>query len=753
MYEDTVGEIHALAQHMRRQRRPVVVDLFAGGGGASEGIRRALGVEPVLALNHDPAAIAMHRANHPDAIHITEDVFVVIPARFRRLLIDLLWASPSCTHFSRARGGKPVRTQLRTLGWAVVQWAQQRAPRVICVENVAEMLGWGPLYESGDLVVTGYRKSKTRTEAACIVAKVGTLTPRRGEAGLAAWARRARAAGLQVERVPVLREPGKRAVRLRFEALQFRSPIPLGLARRQRLARHLGQPIPERKGETFRDWVHALEIAGYRVEWRQLAACDHGAPTTRKRLFVVARRDRVPIRWPEPTHGPGLLPYRTAAECIDWSLPCPSIFARKKPLAPATLRRVVEGIRRYVLNGRPFLVNMSHGGRVELLEEPARTLTATPVGGDRVLVAPVLTRAHGHGWDRAGGPSTPAEAPLPTLTATDEHALATGHLVKLYGKSTTADLADPTPTVTGTDKLGLAAVFLDKMRGSARAGQPIDQPAPTATAGGEHQALVAACVVRHNGTTEGHGNAGKAMGEPLGAVTAVDTHGLMTTTLAPCLISTANGEREGQAPRARPGTEPHTTVTATGSPGALVAGHLVAYYGSETDGQALDEALRTVPTKDRFGHVRCDLRAALAPGHLETALAVGRLLAAHGVPVGPDGLVSLVIDDALYVLVDIGLRMLSPRELARAQGFGDDYQLTGTRSQQIARAGNSVSPWPARALVASLFADELAGIWGRSMALRARTRARPRTDPRGRPRADASPTHTVPLFAGSNAAK
>lgn len=703
MYEDTVGEIHALAQHMRRQRRPVVVDLFAGGGGASEGIRRALGVEPVLALNHDPAAIAMHRANHPDAIHITEDVFVVIPARFRRLLIDLLWASPSCTHFSRARGGKPVRTQLRTLGWAVVQWAQQRAPRVICVENVAEMLGWGPLYESGDLVVTGYRKSKTRTEAACIVAKVGTLTPRRGEAGLAAWVKRARAAGLQVERVPVLRDPGKRSVRLRFEALQLRSPIPLGLARRQRLARHLGQPIPERKGETFRDWVHALEIAGYRVEWRQLAACDHGAPTTRKRLFIAARRDRVPICWPEPTHGPGLLPYRTAAECIDWSLPCPSIFARKKPLAPATLRRVVEGIRRYVLNGRPFLVNMSHGGRVELLEEPARTLTATPVGGDRVLVAPVLTRAHGHGWDRAGGPSTPAEAPLPTLTATDEHALATGHLVKLYGKSTTADLADPTPTVTGTDKLGLAAVFLDKMRGSARAGQPIDQPAPTATAGGEHQALVAACVVRHNGTTEGHGNAGKAMGEPLGAVTTVDTH-------------------------------------------ALVAGHLVAYYGSETDGQALDEALRTVPTKDRFGHVRCDLRAALAPGHLETALAVGRLLAAHGVPVGPDGLVTLTLDGALYVLVDIGLRMLSPRELARAQGFGDDYQLTGTRSEQIARIGNSVCPPVVEALVRALFADEL-------KAPAPSPRARPRTDPRGRPRPPARATPTAPLFAGSNAAK
>lgn len=679
MHEDTVdGSIQALASAMRRQRRAVVVDLFAGGGGASEGVKRALGVEPVLALNHDPAAIAMHRANHPDAIHITEDVFVVVPARFRRLLIDLLWASPSCTHFSRARGGKPVKTQLRTLGWAVVQWAQQRAPRVICVENVIELLSWGPLYEAGDLIVTGYRKSKARTEAACIVAKVGTLTPRRGATGLAAWARQARAAGLQVERVPALRAAGKRAVRLRFEALQFRSPIPLGLARRQRLARHLGQPIPERKGETFRDWVHALEIAGYRVEWRQLAACDHGAPTTRKRLFIAARRDRVPICWPEPTHGPGLIPYRTAAECIDWSLPCPSIFARKKPLAPATLRRVVEGIRRYVLNGRPFLVNVTHGARLENIDEPARTITAAH-RGEKALVAPVLTRAHGHGWDRDGGPSTPAEAPLPTLTATDEHAVATGHLVKLYGKSSVADLADPTPTVTGTDKLGLAAVFLDKMRGSARAGQPIDQPAPTATAGGEHQALVAACVVRHNGTTAGHGNAGKAMGEPLGAVTTVDTH-------------------------------------------ALVAGHLVAYYGSETDGQALDEALRTVPTKDRFGHVRCDLRAALAPGHLETALAVGRLLAAHGVPVGPDGLVTLTLDGALYVLVDIGLRMLSPRELARAQGFGDDYQLTGTRSQQIARIGNSVCPPVVDALVASLFADELAGIWGQRSAHRARTR-------------------------------
>jgi DNA (cytosine-5)-methyltransferase 1 len=668
-----------------------VVDLFAGGGGASLGIEQALGVAPIVAVNHCPAAIAMHAANHPRTIHLTEDVFNVSPwsvvAGGKGL--DLLWASPSCTHFSRARGGKPVREQLRTLGWVVVEWARAVAPRVICVENVAEMLTWGPLNADGT-------------------------------------------------------------------------------------------PIAARKGETFREWVKALELAGYRVEWRILGAADYGAPTIRKRLFVVARRDRQPIVWPEPTHGPGLQPYRTAAECIDWSVPCPSIFARKKPLAAATLRRVVEGIRRYVLGGKPFLVNLTHGGRVEgidepartitgahrgekavagahllnlshggrseSLDEPARTLTATPKGGDRMLVAPILTRAHGHGWDRDGGPPTPADALLPTVTATDEHALVASHLVKLYGRSSVADLTDPTPTVTGTDKLGLAGVFLDKMRGSARAGQPVSQPAPTATAGGEHQALVAASLVRHNGTTPGHGNAGRGMSEPLGTLVAADTHALLATTLAPCLISTANGEARGQAPRVRPVTEPKTTTVATGSQGALVAGHLVAYYGSETDGQALDHPMRTVPTKDRFGHVECDLRAQLAPAQLATALEVGRLLAAHGLAVGADGLVTLTLDGALYVMVDIGLRMLTPRELARAQGFPDSYVLTGTRSDQIARIGNSVCPPVVKALLRSLFADDLQG-------RPSLTRARPRVDTRARPRTPARATPTAPLFAGSNAAK
>jgi DNA (cytosine-5)-methyltransferase 1 len=654
------------------------VDLFAGGGGASLGIEWALGVPPVLAVNHCPAAIHMHAANHPQTIHLTEDVFDVSPWTVHTggKGLDLLWASPSCTHFSRARGGKPVREQLRTLGWVVVEWARAIAPRVIITENVAEMLTWGPL--NGD-----------------------------------------------------------------------------------------GTPIKARAGETFREWVKALQLAGYRVEWRILNAADFGAPTRRKRLFIVARRDREPIRWPTPTHGNGLAPCGIVADCIDWSIPCPSIFTRKKPLAAATLRRVVEGIRRYVLNGRPFLVNLthgarvenvdepartitgahrgekavvgphllnlSHGGRSEPVDEPARTLTATPKGGDRMVVAPMFTRAHGHGWDCGGGPSTPPDGLLPTLTATDEHALGAGHLVKLYGKSTVADIAEPMPTITGTDKLGLACAFLDKMRGSARAGQRIDQLAPTATAGGEHQALIAASIVRHNGTTPGHGNAGRAMNEPLGAVTSVDTHGLMSAYL----VSTANGEREGQRPRARPVTEPLTTVTVTGSPGAivgvglaryhgerrdgenprvdaldaampvqttenrfgLIAGSLVAYYGSETDGQGLNEPLRTVPTKDRFAHVDCDLRQQLTDAQLDTALAVGQLLTAHGVAVGADGLVSLIVDGELYVLVDIGLRMLTPRELARAQGFPDTYLLTGTRSEQIARIGNSVCPPVVEALV------------------------------------------------------
>jgi DNA (cytosine-5)-methyltransferase 1 len=485
-----------------------IVDLFAGGGGASHGIVSALGCSPAVAVNHDPAAIRMHAANHPGTLHLCEDVFRVAPFRPRGRAIDLLWASPDCTHHSRAKGGKPRENKRRMLAWVVVEWARAVHPRVIALENVPEFRQWGPLDEAG-------------------------------------------------------------------------------------------HPIPERAGETFAEFVGALRLAGYRVEHRELVAADYGAPTTRKRLYLVARCDGQPIRWPEPTHGKArALPHRTAAECIDWSIPVPSIFERARPLAEATQRRIAEGIRRYVLTAaRPFVVCLTHGGRLEPFDEPLRTIT-TANGGERAIVAPTLVQT-GYGEREGQAPRVlDIGAPLGTVVAGgSKHGLVAAFLAKHNGSGDTwnaavgSSLDEPVHTVTGRDTKALAAVFLDKLHGSARAGQPIDEPAPTVTAGG--------------------------------------------------------GRGGGHA--------------------ALVAAFLLKFYGSGSQWSGLAEPMHTIVTKARMG------------------------------------LVTVTIAGQEYALVDIGMRMLAPRELARAQGFGDEYILTGSKANQIARIGNSVCPPVAEAIVRAQF--------------------------------------------------
>jgi DNA (cytosine-5)-methyltransferase 1 len=439
-----------------------VIDLFAGGGGASHGIELALGCSPSLAINHDPAAIEMHAANHPDSIHLTEDLFRVRPFKPHRGAVDLLWASPDCTHHSRAKGGKPRESGRRLLAWVVVEWAREVNPRVICLENVQEFRDWGPLDDAG-------------------------------------------------------------------------------------------QPIRSRKGETFREFVSALQLAGYRVEHAVLNAADYGAPTARKRLFLVARRDGIPVRWPEPTHGPErALPWRTAAECIDWSIPVPSIFDRARPLAEATQRRIAEGIRRYVLTAaKPFLVQTGYGERA-----------------------------------------------------------------------------------------GQAPRVLD-----------IDAPLGTVVAGGQKHALVAAFLAKHYG-----GMVGQPLDRPMGTVTAVDHHSLVAATIV------GTGGRAGQSPP-RPMDRPMGTTKADA---ALVAAFLTKFYGTGIGG-SLAAPLDTVTTLDRFG------------------------------------LVTVQIDGEPYAICDIGMRMLQPRELATAQGFGPDYILTGSKREQVARIGNSVCPPVAAALVAAQF--------------------------------------------------
>ena len=481
--------------------REIDVDLFAGGGGASEGIRMATGTAPYLAINHDAHAISMHAANHPDTIHLQADVFEVKPRHaVGRHRVRLLWASPSCTHFSRARGGAPKSVQLRSLGWVVVDWARDVRPRVIICENVEEWLTWGPLGEDG-------------------------------------------------------------------------------------------QPDPAQAGDTWRAFVGALRELGYVVEWRTLNAADFGAPTSRRRLFMVARCDGTAIAWPEPTHGPGrALAYRTAAECIDWRLPVPSIFDRKKPLAEATQRRIAEGIRRYVLNNpRPFIVQTGH-------------------------------------QSNDAGKVRPLEAPLSTIVTKAEHLLVAPSLIQTgYGERT-----------------GQAPRVLD-----------IGAPLGTVVACGAKHALVAAWIVKHFGGVVGHG-----LDRPLGTVTGTDHHGLVTGFLARAHSHGWDGNGSDTRSLDRPGW----TVTAKDG-GALVAAFLTKFYGEGSTSQPLDRPLDTIVTKDRFG------------------------------------LVQVLVDGEPHVIVDIGMRMLQPRELATAQGFGPEYKLTGTKSEQVARIGNSVSPYPAAALV------------------------------------------------------
>lgn len=419
----------------------MIIDCFAGGGGASTGIELALGRSPDVAINHSAQALAMHAANHPRTTHLQTDIWDVSPRKVTQgRPVELAWFSPDCRHFSKAKGGAPVSTQVRSLAWVVVRWARDVRPAVLMLENVAEFATWGPLLDNG-------------------------------------------------------------------------------------------KPCPLRKGWTFRRWWRELESLGYTLDARELRACDYGAPTSRKRLFIIARRDGQPIVWPEPTHGPGTgRPWRTAAEIIDWSIPCPSIFSRARPLADATMKRIAAGVMRYVVNARePFVV------------------------------------------------------PGPISPFITEHANA-----------------------------------------SNQRNMPADEPLRTVCAGvkGGHFALVSAFLAKHY-----TGVVGQDLRKPLGTVTAVDHH-------------------------------------------SLVSAFLVAYYGNDKDGRDLRDPMGTVVTKDRFG-----------------------LVTVHGEP---------------YRIVDIGMRMLAPRELFNAQGFPDDYIIDRgadgkalSKTDQVRLCGNSVSPPIAAAIVAS----------------------------------------------------
>jgi DNA (cytosine-5)-methyltransferase 1 len=582
----------------------LLIDNFAGGGGASTGIEQALRRAVDIAIDHDEQAIRMHEVNHPGTRHIRNNIWQVDPiAVTEGKPVGLAWFSPDCKHFSKAKGGKPREKSIRDLAWVVVLWAQRVRPALILLENVEEFRTWGPLDEDG-------------------------------------------------------------------------------------------QPIKERAGETFAKWCRELRKAGYKLQFRELRACDYGAPTIRKRFFMIARCDGMPIVWPEPTHGKPdspevlagkLLPWRTAAEIIDWSIACPSIFERKKPLAEKTLRRIAHGIVKFVLdNPRPFIVPLTHhgsDGRSYDVDAPLHTVTGAH-RGEMAIVAPHVTKF------RSGAVGHAADEPLATVTANSfikrpggaaPLGLVAVTLERQFGKSEGAPIDAPLPTTTagGGGKSAVVAAHLIHRGNGEREGQApramdVEKPLGTVVAGGVKHGVVSAFLAQFSETREGRKlNAGHSMEEP---VSTIVQKGPLQAAVTSNLVKLRGTCAHGQSVE-----EPLATVSAQGTHFAEVRAFLLKYYGNETEGHDPEAPLGTVTTKDRFG------------------------------------LITVTIEGEEYVIVDIGMRMLTPRELFNAQGFPPDYIIDHdargnptTKTSQVARCGNSVCPPLARALVAANASREAA---------------------------------------------
>lgn len=609
----------------------LIIDSFAGGGGASTGIEMALnaafeqGLLPErryvdMAVNHDPEALALHAANHPNTKHFSKNIWQFDPlVEIGNRKVALAWFSPDCKHFSKAKGGKPVKKEIRDLAWVVPRFARQVRPDVIMLENVEEFRTWGP------------------------------LTFARDETG-------------EIRRDPKTGDP-------------------------------LMMPDPDRKGETFKVWTAQLRRLGYRMEWRELRACDYGAPTIRRRFFMIARRDGKKIVWPKPTHGDPksdavkngeLKPWRTAAEIIDWAIPCPSIFLTKeegraigvkRPLEVATMDRIRKGVKRYVLDAdKPFIVNLTHqgGDRNEPVDQPMNTVTGAH-RGEKAVVAPVYV---GVGGRMAQSPERTVDAPLNTLTAKADGAFVAPVMVPRYddrraGRSPRTAPADaPMQTITAGGNVGvMAAAHLTKFRANS-IGSGMDEPVPTVTAnsfikrpgGAPPIGVVAAFLAQNNidGRT-GEGNPGRPADEPVSTILQSGSH---QGVIASHMIDMHGGDM-----RMAGTDEPLRSLTAQGFHAAQVAAFLTKYYGTDQDPK-IEDPLHTATAKARFG------------------------------------LVTVEIEGEPYIIADIGMRMLSPRELFRAQGFPEDYIIHPvhngkrlTKTAQIRMCGNSVCPQMAEALV------------------------------------------------------
>lgn len=676
----------------------IIVDNFAGGGGASTGIELAIGRSVDIAINHDPNAVAMHTTNHPGTLHYCESVYEVRPkVATAGRPVALAWFSPDCRHFSKAKGAKPVEKAIRGLAWVVLRWGLDVKPRVMKLENVEEFKTWGPLL-AGEMRPDPARAGET------FEAFIGMLTT-----------------GISADH-PAL-----------AECCEFLN-ISLDSEDAARLVNGLG----------------------YTVEYRELRACDYGAPTIRKRFFMVMRCDGKPIVWPEATHGdpksPAVLagklaPWRTAAECIDWTIPAPSIFGRKKPLAENTLRRIARGIQRFVIeSASPFIVKCNHTTtrgkydcfRGQALDDPLQTITKTH---GYAIAVPHLTKF------RTGATGQPVTDPVPTVTAgTSRRPGGNGHalgiveaglvpflagnggseyqakprpldkpahtilkesracvvapvIARQFGASVGHRADEPSATITagGGGKSQLVVPTLIQMGYGERPGQAprvpgLDKPLGTVVAGGGKHAVVGAFLAKHYGGN--YTGPGVGLDEPAHSVTTVDHHALVTAQIV------GVGGRAGQS-RPRDVSEPLQTMT-TKADAAMVTSHLIKLRGTCRDGQTTDEPMPTITAGGQ--HV----------GEVKTTLAVEdydeeraqQVLAFLQKYCGEDSTGLVDIGGVTYRIVDIGMRMLQPHELYRAQGFPEwyiidqDYRgVKYAKDKQVARCGNAVPPPFAEALV------------------------------------------------------
>ncbi|MFC6122191.1 DNA cytosine methyltransferase [Citrobacter bitternis] len=636
--------------------REIIVDNFAGGGGASTGIELAIGRSVDIAINHDENAVAMHTTNHPGTLHYCESVFDVNPPVVTAgMPVGLAWFSPDCRHFSKAKGGTPVEKAIRGLAWIVVRWALTVRPRVMMLENVEEFRTWGPL----------------------LAAEMRPDPERVGETFNAFFSMLSD--GISADH-PAL-----------AECCEFLNIEP-NSKQAQRLVAGLG----------------------YAVEHRELRACDYGAPTIRKRFFMVMRCDGAAICWPEPTHGDpktaqvksgALRPWRTAAECIDWSIPCPSIFDRKKTLADNTMRRIARGIERFVVNSAtPFIVKCNHTStktnydcfRGQSLDEPTQTITKKH---GFALAVPHLTKF------RTGATGQEVTEPVPTVTAgTSKRPGGNGHalgivetaispfIARQFGGSIGHCADEPSATVTagGGGKSQLVMPTLIQTGYGERPGQlprvpGLDKPLGTVVAGGAKHALVAANLVKHFGGN--YAGAGIGLDEPTHTVTTTDHHSLITANL----MVNNTGHPGGVA------DAPSHTIT-TGNHHAVITSSIIKMRGTNL-GQPTDTPLQTVTAGGlHFGEVR----TMLAENEYDENRAgqVAAFLHEYGISE------FVTIKDVVYRIVDIGMRMLQPRELYRAQGFPEwyiidrDYQgVKYAKDKQVARCGNAVPPPFAEVLV------------------------------------------------------